>query len=167
MTPLQTELKRLKGHAHLGSEWLQLIEALECAVEALTKYKSVETWVAMPTNYGHDLRHAKTLLAREELAKIEQLICGGTYISNKTMSNRVSVEFCKTMANWGALNSPVIKMLEEALNKIDSMKTQTIYNHSEDFMSGANFAFCQSAEEAREALNQLAELRGSCGGGEK
>lgn len=44
--------------------------------------------------------------------------------------------------------------LLEALRSIDADRTQTIYSHSEEFMDGANSAFAQSADVAREALEK-------------
>jgi len=55
-----------------------------------------------------------------------------------------------------------IKSLQEklaiatlALEEVSANKTQTIYNSSEEFMTGANCAFGQSAELAVEALAKI------------
>jgi hypothetical protein len=45
--------------------------------------------------------------------------------------------------------------LVDALKKIDSNGLLTIYNHSEEFMSGANAGYRASAETAKEALAEL------------
>ena len=42
-----------------------------------------------------------------------------------------------------------------ALEEVSANKTQTIYNSSEEFMTGANCAFGQSAELADEALDKI------------
>lgn len=52
-----------------ANRWLQLIEALEVAVGELNYISK--------TNHGVDCDHDSMLLARDTLAKIKQLICGG------------------------------------------------------------------------------------------
>lgn len=42
--------------------------------------------------------------------------------------------------------------LVEALKAVSAKKTMTVYNHSEEFMDGANTAFGQAAEMADDAL---------------
>lgn len=54
----------------------------------------------------------------------------------------------------------IIERAVEMANEISAKANMTIYNHSEEFMDGANAANIQCAEIAKEFLSTLADVSG-------
>lgn len=77
MTPLKQELARLMTHAHLGPEYLRLIEALEVAVINLEFYVEAGDNEIVTEFEDGSWENDDGKQAKKALAKIEQLICGG------------------------------------------------------------------------------------------
>jgi hypothetical protein len=49
-------------------------------------------------------------------------------------------------------------VMKKALQDIESMKNMTIYNNSEDYMSGANAGYASCAEIAIQALKEIEDI---------
>ena len=57
-----------------------------------------------------------------------------------------------------------LKVADESFNAIYNNRNMTIYNHSEEFMSGANVGYTQQAEIAQESQTKIAEIINSIKG---
>jgi len=75
-------------------------------------------------------------------------------------TTQLALEISRTICLWNHndLKNEVLPILlecVEALEKVSLKKTMIVYSHSEEFMNGANTAFCQASEISDEALERL------------